>query len=81
MRVKAQQGCGCLMPLGDLLQLTQDSAVTHVHTIKRSNGQNGAFCSFGTSGKIGCVVMHSHFAKLGADFRGERTIFVPDFTR
>ena len=54
--------------------------MSSMNPIKRADGQNRPTGAFRRGWKFRCVVMHSHCAKLGAEFRGERTIFAFDFT-
>lgn len=68
VRVEAEQG-GCGAMTGrNLPQLLQHSAMSRVHAIKRSYGQNRTLAVRRVSREFGCVVMHSHYAKLGAEF-------------
>lgn len=78
MGVETQEGRGSVVTGRNGLQLLDYSPMPHVHTIECPHGQDGGFRTVCGAEKFRCVVMHSHNAKLGAEFRGGRTIFVPD---
>ena len=41
--MKAQQSCGRVMSRSNFLELVQNGAMTCMHSVERSDGQNGAF--------------------------------------